>query len=60
MMFDWRDFFGALIFFSALILIVCFIACGFYIICEMGSAWGFALIVGAVVLGGSIAIGYGL
>ena len=60
MMFDWRDFFGALILFCALILIVCLIAGGFYIICETGNGWGFALIVGGIVLGGSLAIGFGL
>lgn len=59
-MFNWRDFFSALIFFSALFLIVCLIAGGFYMICETGNAWGFALIVGGGVLGGSIAIGFGL
>lgn len=60
MMFDWRDFFCALIFFFALILIVCLIAGGFYIMCETGNAWGYVLIVGGIVLGGSVAIGFGL
>lgn len=59
-MFNWRDFFGALFLFSALIFIPCLIGIGFYIICEIGNAWGFALIVGGVVLGGSVAIGFGL
>ena len=59
-MFDWRKFFGSVIFFSALILVVCLIACGFYMMCETGNAWGFTLIVGGSVLGGSIAVGFGL
>lgn len=60
MMFDWREFLGALIFFSVLILIVCLLAGGFYLMCERGNAWGFAIVVGGAVLGGSIATGFGL
>ena len=59
-MFNWRDFFGALFFFSALIFIPCLMGIGFYIVCEIGNAWGFALIAGGIVIGGSIAIGFGL
>lgn len=59
-MFDWKYFFYALIVFSALIFIPCLIGIGFYIVCEIGNAWGFALIAGGIVIGGSIAIGFGL
>lgn len=59
-MFDWRDFFCALFFLSTLILMAFLLACGFYMMCEKGNAWGFALIIGVGVLGGSIAIGFGL
>ena len=59
-MFNWRDFFCALIGFTALIFIPFLIGIGFYIVCEIGNAWGFALIVGGSVLGGSIAVGFGL
>ena len=59
-MFDWHDFFGALFFFSVLIVIVCLIAGGFYMMCETGNAWGYALVVIGIVLGGSVAVGFGL
>ena len=59
-MFNWRDFFGALFGFTALILVVLLIAGGFYMMCEMGNAWGYALVVGGALLGCSIAIGFGL
>ena len=59
-MFDWREFFGSVIFFSVLILIVCLIAGGFYMMCETGNVWGFTLVVGGIVLGGGIAVGFGL
>ena len=59
-MFDWREFFGSVIFFSVVILIVCLISGGFYMMCATGNAWGFALVVGGIVLGGGIAAGFGL
>lgn len=59
-MFDWRSFLGALFFSFGLIGIVGLVAGGFYMICEMGNAWGFALVVGGMVFGCSIAVGFGL
>ena len=59
-MFDWRSFLGALVFFCIAIVIVGLIAGGFYMMCETGNPWGFALIVGTFVLGGSVAVGFGL
>lgn len=59
-MFDWTAFFGTLITTIILLLIVGAVAAGFYMMCEMGNAWGFALIVGGAVVGCSIAAGFGL
>lgn len=58
MMFNWRNFFGALILFLVLILIVGMIAGGFYLLCERGDACGYAMIVGGALIGGSIANGF--
>lgn len=59
-MFNWRDFFGYVSTFFALIGIAALIATGLYEMCEMGRAWGYALVVGGIALGGSIAVGFGL
>jgi hypothetical protein len=59
-MFNWHTFFGALLFFTVLIVIICLIAGGFYVMCETGNEWGYALVVGGIVLGGSIACGFRL
>lgn len=59
-MFDWRACFGMMFFIFFLLLIVFLIAGGFYMICETGNAWGFALIVGGAALGGGVVAGFGL
>lgn len=59
-MFDWHDFFGALFFFTVMILLAFLLSFGLYLLCEIGNAWGFAIIVVCIVLGGSIAVGFGL
>lgn len=59
-MFNWRDFFGALAFLGVIVIGVIFIASGFYLLCEKGSIWGFAMVVAGSVIGGSIAVGFGL
>lgn len=59
-MFDWHSFFSALIAFSVVFLIAGLITLGLYLMYELGNVWGFALIAGAIALGGSIAIGFGL
>lgn len=59
-MFDWRKFFGALAFLLAIVMGVTFIASGFYLLCEKGNIWGFLMVVAGSVIGGSIAVGFGL
>ena len=59
-MFNWRNFLTALAVSCGAIVVVGLGAVGFYIICEMGNPWGFALIVGDLVLGVSVAVGFGL
>ena len=59
-MFDWKAFLYSLLISIIVLFITGLIATGFYMICETGNAWGFALIVGSFVLGGSIAVGFGL
>ena len=59
-MFNWRDFCGFLICMTVLVFSICLIATGLYMMCEAGNAWGYALIVGGIVLGGSISAGFGL
>ena len=58
--FDWKDFWGSLLFFSVIVLLVLLLGFGLYLLCECGSVWGFAIVVGTAILGGSIAIGFGL
>ena len=59
-MFDWRSFFVALMISFIAIVFVGLFALGFYMMCEVGNPWGFALIVGTIVLGGCVAVGFGL
>ena len=59
-MFNWRDFFGSLLFFSVVVLLVLLFGFGFYLMCACENIWGFAIVVGTAILGGSIAIGFGL
>lgn len=59
-MFDWREFFGALAFLSVIVIGVAFITSGFYLLCEKGNIWGFAMVVAGSVIGVSIAVGFGL
>lgn len=59
-MFNWRDFFGFIFTMFALLGIAALIATGLYAVCEMGGMWGYALVVGGIVLGGGIASGFGL
>ena len=58
--FDWIAFWGSLLFFSVIVLLVLLLGFGLYLLFECGSVWGFAIVVGTVVLGGIIAIGFGL
>ena len=60
LMFNWRNFITALAVSCGAIVFVSLGAVGFYMMCEMGNPWGFALIVAALVLGGSVAVGFGL
>lgn len=59
-MFDLMAFLGALLFFSVIVLLVLLLGFGFYLLCECENVWGFAIVVGTILLGGSIAIGFGL
>lgn len=59
-MFDWRACIAFLVASCIVAFIVGLIATGLYMMYEMGNAWGFALVVGGVVLGGGIAAGFGL
>lgn len=58
--FDLRAFLGALLFFSVIVLFVLLLGFGFYLLCVCENVWGFAIIVGTAIIGGSIAIGFGL
>ena len=58
--FDWIAFWGSLLFFSVIVLLVLLLGFGLYLMCECKNVWGFAIVVGTVILGGSIAIGFGL
>lgn len=59
-MFSWRDFFGFVLTMFVLVGIAVLIAAGLYVMIEMGRAWGYALVVGGIALGGGIAVGFGL
>ena len=59
-MFNWRDSFGFVAVMFAVLVTTAIIATGFYMMCEMGNAWGYALAVGGICLGGGIAVGFGL
>ena len=59
-MFDWMAFWGSLLFFSVVVLLVLLLGFGFYLMCACENVWGFAIVVGTVIIGGSIAIGFGL
>ena len=59
-MFNWRDFFGFVAVMFAVLVPTAIIATGFYMMCEMGNAWGYALAVVGALLGGGIAVGFGL
>ena len=58
--FDWMAFWGSLLFFAAVVLLVLLFGFGFYLMCACENVWGFAIVVGTAILGGSIAIGFGL
>ena len=59
-MFNWRDCFGFVLTIFALVGIAALIATGIYVMIEMGRAWGYALVVGGIALGGGIVVGFGL
>ena len=56
-MFNWRKFLTSLAVSCGAIVFVAIGAGGFYIMCEMGNPCGFALIVGDIALGISVAVG---
>ena len=59
-MFNWREFISFLILMTVILFITCLMATGLYMMSETGNAWGYALVVGGIILGGSFAIGLGL
>lgn len=59
-MFNWREFISFLILMTVILFITCLVGTGLYLMSETGNAWGYALVVGGIILGGSFAIGLGL
>lgn len=62
-MFDWRDFFitlfGLSIALLVVFLLVLLLAFVGHLMSEVGNAWGVAIVVGVIVVCGSVASGFG-